>query len=109
MQFELHALCHLVGYGVAITLLGTIIGQFCQIVSLELDAVDLVVASQFLDLLLTFFRRQGVLTVLVACKLFVELLFSELLPPFFFCTKRLGDGEEGHDWIVIEAIDLYLV
>ena len=57
MQLKLHALHHLVGYRVAIAALRTLVGELCQIVGLKLDAVDLVVAAQLLDLLLTILRR----------------------------------------------------
>ena len=109
MQFELDAFYYVVRNRIAITLLCSFIGQFCQVVSLELDAVQLVVAAQFLDFLFAFFGRQLVLAVLVTGEFVVELLFRELLPPFFLRTKTLWDGEERHDGVVVQTIGLYLV
>ena len=95
--------------GHSIAFVGPFVRQLGQIVGLELDAVQLVVAPQLLDLLLALLTRQGVLAVLVTGELLVELFLRELLPPLLLRAKRLGDGEEGHDGVVVERIDLYLV
>ena len=109
MQFELHALDHFVGYRIAITALGALVGELRQIVGLELDAVDLIIAAQLLDLLLTVLGRELVLAILIARELVVELLLCELLPPLFLRTKFLRNGEERHDRVVVEAVGLHLI
>ena len=109
MQLELHTFLNLSGYRVTIAVLGASIGQFCQIVSLKLDAVDLVVAAQFLYFLLAFLWRQRILPVLVGREFLVELLLRELLAPLFLSAKRLRDGEERHDRVVVQTIRLYLI
>ena len=109
VQLEAHAVINLRRNGLTIALLGASIGEFSQIVSLELDAVQFVVAAQLLDFLLTIFTRQRVLAVLIAGKLLIELLLGELLAPFLLRTERFGNGEEGHDGVVIQTVDLYLI
>ena len=109
MEFELHTLQHLSREWVAINASGTLVGELSQIVGLELDAINLIIATKFLDFLLTFFRRKLILTVLIGSELIIELLLRELLPPLFFCSEILGNGEERHDGIIVETIDLHLI
>ena len=66
VELELHTLVHLLGNGVAIEALGALIGQFGQVVGLELDAVHLVDAAQFLYFLLSLLARHDFVAVLVA-------------------------------------------
>ena len=61
------------------------------------------------DFLLALLAWQRIFAILVTGKLLVELLLGELLPPLFFGAEAFGDGEEGHDRVVIEAIDFNLV
>ena len=61
------------------------------------------------NLLLAFLAGHRVLAVLVACEFFVELFLGELLPPLFLGSEFLGDGEKGHDGVVVEAVDFHLV
>ena len=109
MKFELHAFLHITRYRVAIAALSTLVGKFCQIVGLELNTVDLIIATQFLDLLLSLLRRERVLAILIARELLVELLLREFLAPLFLRTEGFGDGEERHDGVVVETIGLHLV
>ena len=109
VQFELHSFYHILWYRFAISALCSFIGEFSQIVGLELYAVYLVVASQFLDFLLGIFRWQWVLAVLVGSKLLIELLLGELLPPLFLGTELLRNGEERHDRVIVETVDLHLI
>ena len=109
MQLETDAVVNLFRQRVAIALDGSLVGELRQIVGLELDTVDLVVAAQFLDFLLSLLRRQGVLTVLIAGKLLIELLFRELLAPLLLCTETLWDREERHDGVGIQTVGLHLI
>ena len=85
-------LLHIVGQRVAIELLGALVGEVGQIVGLKLDAVYLVVAA-----------------VLVGGELVEELLLGEAVAPLFLGAKVFGDGEEGHDGAVVDAVYLDLV
>ena len=109
MQFEADAVVNLLRQRITIASGGTLIGEFCQVVSLKLDTVDLIVATQFLDFLFSLLRRQGVLAVLITGELIVELLFRELLSPLCLCTETLRDGEERHDGVGIQTIGLHLI
>ena len=109
MQLEADTVVNLLVPIRTIYSIGTFVCQFGQIVGLELDAVQLVVAAQLLDFLLALLTRQRILSVLVAGKLAEQVFLSELLPPFLFCAEILGNGEEGHDGIVVYAVYLYLV
>ena len=52
---------------------------------------------------------QWVLAVLVGGELLVQVLLGELLTPFFLSSEALGYGEEGHDGVVIQRVNLHLV
>ena len=88
VELKLHTIQDLCGetghfgiFGCSIAPDSPLIGELGQIVGLELDAVDLVIATQFLDLLLTFLRRQRVLAVLIGGELLIELFFGIFLAP----------------------------
>ena len=109
MQFETDAVVDLLRQRSAITLSCSLVGEFRQVVGLELDAVDLIIATQFLNLLLALLWGQGVLAVLIAGELLIELLFRELLAPLLFCAKRFRDGEERHNGVGIQTVGLHLI
>ena len=50
MKLELDSLGEFVGEGAAITAFGTLVCEIGEIVGLEIDAKELLVAAQFLDL-----------------------------------------------------------
>jgi hypothetical protein len=57
VQLELYTLLNILWYRVAITLLGSLVCKFGQIVGLEFYSVYLVVSAKLLYLLLTFLGR----------------------------------------------------
>ena len=109
VKFKAYAVIHFLVQGVSIQACSTLVGQFVQIVSLKLDAVNLVVSAQLLYLLLSFLRWQLVLTVLIAGELLEEILLAELSSPLLFGAKVLGDREERHDGIALYVVGFHLV
>ena len=95
--------------GVAIEAAGTLVGQLRQVVGLKLDAVDLVVASDSVDDLLSLLGRELVLSLFVGGELVVEVLLGIFLSPLLLRSEFLGDGEEGHDGSVVDVVDLHFV
>ena len=91
MQFELNAFDNIIRNRITVAALRTSIGQLRQIISFELDAIDLIVSTQFLDFLLPLFRRKLVLTILITRKLIIELLLREFSTPLIFRTERSLD------------------
>ena len=109
MEFELHALAHLLGYGVAVEALGALVGQFGQVVGLEFDAVHLVDAAQFLYFLLALLARHDLVAVLVAGEFLEEVLVG-IFPAHILLGAEVGGyGEEGHDGRMVYAVGLHLV
>ena len=109
VQFKPDTVLHILRQWLAITAISAFICQFSQIISLELDAVNLIVATQLLNLLLPFLWCQLVLAILITGKLLIQVILRELLPPLFFRTERLRNGEERHNRVMVQAVDLYLV
>ena len=109
MQLKLHALGHLLGDGVAIEAARTVVRQLGQVVGLELDAVELVVAAEFLDFLLALLTRHDLVAVLVARELLEELLLGVFAAHVVLGAKLGGDGEEGHDGRMVDGVGLHLV
>ena len=85
------------------------VGELGEVVGFELDAVELVNATQLLYLLLSVFAGQGVLAVLVAGEFAEEVLVGVFLPQALFGAEFFGDGEEGHDGIGLEVVDFHFV
>ena len=92
-----------------IAFLPSLVGQFCQEVGFKLDAVEFVVATQFLDFLFTIFARHGIISILIACELLVELFLADALSPLFLGTKAFRNREERHNGVVVNRINLTLV
>ena len=109
VQLESDVALHLVGQRVAIQFPGSVISQLCQIICLELNAVDFLVASQTPDDLLPLLSRKRMLSVLVGRELPVQVVLGKLLPPFLLRSEILGDREERHDGAMVDAVDLHLV
>ena len=104
MQLKLDALHLFLGEVLAITLVRTVPSQFSQIVRFELDAVQTVVAAQFLDLLFGFLLRQNHIAVLVAGELVEQIFFGVFLPVTFLRSKIFRDRENWHNRVGINAI-----
>ncbi len=109
MELEADAVFHFFREGVSIDAVGSVVGQFGQIVGLELDAVELVDAAQLLHFLLTFLLGQLVFTVLIAGELLEKLLGGNLAAPFFLGAETFGNGEERHDGGMLDVVGLHLV
>ena len=109
VQLEPYAFVNLLRQGLAVDAACSVVGEFRKIVRLELYAVDLVVASEFLYFLQPLFFRQLVLAVLVRGELLEEILFRELPPPLLFRPEILRYGEERHDGVALDVVCLHLV
>ncbi len=99
----------IVGQRVTIALARTVVSQFCQVVSLKLNAVDFVVTAQTRNHLVGLVLGQWVFTILIGGKFLVEILLGELLTPLLLCSERLGDGEERHNRSMVDAVELHLI
>ena len=109
VELEVDMLADALLQGVAIESAGALVGQLRQVVGLKLDAVDLVVASESVDDLLSLLGRELVLSLFVGGELVVEVLLGIFLSPLLLRSEFLGDGEEGHDGSVVDVVDLHLV
>ena len=109
VQFELDAFVGFVVQRVSIPLSGPFVGQFGQVVSLQLDAVELVESAELLDLFHPVFFAHDDLSVLVAGKLVEQVLLAEPLPVQLLCAERFGYGKVGHDGGMVDAVGLDLV
>ena len=109
MQLKTDSVVNFFRQGHGIMLGSSFIGQFRQIVCLKLDAVQLIIATQFLNLFLSLFLGQLILTILITGKLIEELLLREFLSPLLFCSKFLRNREEWHDRVMVKTINIHLV
>ena len=109
MKLEADAITHLFRERITIALLGTSISQECQIVGLELDAIELVDASEFLYFLHALIVWQWVFALFIGGKFAEEILLCIFLAPLFLCAETLGNGEERHDRVMVDAVDFYLI
>ena len=83
--------------------------QFFQIVGFQLDTVQFVIASQFLDFFLGFFFGHNDFAFFVAGKFIEKVFVRKLLPVFFFRTARGRNGEDGHNRVGVEFVFFYFV
>ena len=106
VKLELDALRHLIRQRVAIQFLGSLVSKFGKIVCLKLYSVDLVVASEFLDLLLSVLARHDNVAVLVLRELVIKLFLGVLLAVFVLRSELLRYREKRHDGTVVDAVRL---
>ena len=109
MKLKAYAVVHLLGQRVAIPRLGTLIGKMLQIVGLKLDAIHLLIATQMVYPLLRVFLRHGIFAILIGGKLTKKVFLRKLLFPILFLSKRFGNGEVGHNGVVVDGIDFHLI
>ena len=109
MKLETDAVINFLRERGGVELFCAFVGKLGKIVGFELDAVEFVYAAQLCNLLLALFARQGVLAVLVAGELAEQVFFGELLPPKLFRSELFGNGEEGHNGVGLQVVELYLV
>lgn len=109
MQLETQALLLLLGKVFAVAPVRPLHRQLGQVVGLELDAVELVVAAQFLDLLAPLLFGEDDVVVLVARELVVEVLLGEPRAVFGLGAELLGDLERRHDRRMVDRVALDLV
>ena len=109
MQLEAQAFVDFLGDGIPVEASRTPISKVLQIIGFQLQAIELVDATEVLHLLLGLFPRADLLAVLVARELIEELLVREALVVSLFGAKARGDGEVGHDRTVVDAVGLHLL
>ncbi|EJX10287.1 hypothetical protein EVA_01565 [gut metagenome] len=109
VQFKLDALRGFFVQGFAITAIGTFVGKFGKVVSLEFDAVEFVVAAEFLDLGMGFFIAHDHIAVFVTSEFIEEVFFRQSAPVFFFCTEIFRDLKVRHDGTMVDTVGLDLV
>ena len=109
MQFELQPFVHLITQGIAIQLLRPIVGQFGQVVSLQLDSVEFIVTAQLLDFGIGLLFAQDDIAIFILRKFIEQLLFRQLLPIELFRAKRFGNRKRWHDGTMVDGIELHLV
>ena len=89
---------------------GTAKGKITQIVGFELDAVEFIVAAQFImNLLLSLLLTQHNIAILVTGEFFEEILISEPYTVLLLIAEPGGNLEIGHDRAVLDVIDLALI
>ena len=109
MQLKIDALLDLFAQRGGVAALGPLIGELAQVVGLKLDAVQVVVSAQLLDLGLGILLRQHHIAVLVAGKLVKKLLLGDAPAILLLSTEILRDGKVGHDGLVVDGVSLHLV
>ena len=97
MQLEEDALLLLLGQHLAVALVRPFVCEVCEVIRLQLDSVEFVVAAEFLHLLLRLLLAQHHLAVFVARELIEQVFGCEFLAVTRLCAKLLGDGEVRHD------------
>ena len=108
MQLEDEAVLNL-GRHVGVVFLGTVHGELLQVVGLKLDAVQLIVATQLLNLGFGIGLREHHVALFVAGELIEEVLLGIFLAVALLGTKVLGNLEVGHDGCVVDGVELHLV
>ena len=108
MQLEDEAVLNL-GRHVGVVFLGTVHGELLQVVGLELNAVELVVAAQLLNLGFGIGLREHHVALLVAGELIEEVLLGIFLAVALLGAEVLGNLEVGHDGCVVDGVELHLI
>ncbi len=108
VELELYPLLQLGGQRGAIAAFRALVGEFRQVVGLELYAVELVISPEFVNLLLRVLGRQHYIAVLVAGELVKQFLLCDPRAVFLLGAEILGYLEERHDRGVVYRIGLAL-
>ena len=87
MQLEVDMFLYVLRKRVSIALFGSLVGQVGQVVGLELDAVDLVVAPQSVDDFLPLLDGHGVVAFFIGSELAEQFFLAEPFPPLLLGTE----------------------
>ena len=109
VELEAQTLRNLLREWCAISLLGTLHSEFCEVVGLELYAVELVVSSKLFDLLFGCLLVHHNLAILVASELVEEILLGKACAVLLLGAEVGRDREYGHNWCVVNRVTLDLV
>ena len=109
MKLETNAVFHLIRERITIDAMSSVVGKFCKIVSLKLDAIELFNTAKFLHLCLSFRLRQWVLTILIGGEFAEKFFGRNALAPLLLRSETLGNGEERHDGLMLDVIELHLI
>ena len=109
IEFKHQTLLHFFTQRIAIKTFGTIECQLGQVVGLQLDTIQLLIASQTLDLGVGSFLVKHHFAVLIAGELVEQVLFGIFLAVFLLRTEVFGDGKGGHDRSMINGIKLHFI
>ena len=109
VQLETQPLLLLLGQMLAVAPVRPLHREFGQVVGLELDAVELVVSAQLLDLLAPLLFGHDHLSVLVARELVEEVLLRQAGAVFLLRAEVGRNGERRHDRRMVDGVALHLV
>ena len=104
MQLKVEQGLYVVRNRITIEPLGSVVGDFFEVVRLELYTVQLVDSTEFLDFFLGFFLGQHDISVFISSELVEDVFVGEFLTPFLFGAKIFGDGEEWHDGGMVDTV-----
>ena len=106
VQFKLDALLRFSVQVLAVALVCTLIRQLGQIVGFQFDAIQFVESTELFDFRHTVLFAHHHVAVLIAGKLFEEVLLGIFGPIPLLSTEVLGYGKVGHDGGMVYAVSL---
>ena len=87
----------------------TVVSQLFQIVSLQLDTIELFKSTQTLNLCLSLTFTHHHFSVLITGKLIKQVFLREALAVLLFRSKILRDSKSRHDRRMVYRVELHLV
>ena len=109
VQLKLDAFVRFVVKRSSISFACSFISQFGEIVSFEFNAVEFVKTAQFLNLFHPLLVAHHHLAVLIAGKLFKQILFRVLLSVTLFRAELFRYGKVRHDGRMVDGVGFHLV
>ena len=109
MEFELDSFARFLVENLAISSVRSFQSQFLEVVCFELDSVQFIVTTQFIDFGMGLIFTQDYIAVFVLRKLVEQIFFRILLSIPLFGSKIFGNFEVRHNGGMVDAIEFNLV
>ncbi len=109
MKLKAYAVVGFLRQWSAVATCRALVGDFAQIVGLEFDAVELLVAAQARYFFVALFFRHYYVAVFILCEFVVKFFLGDTAAVFFLGAEFFGNGECGHDRGVVDIILFDLV
>ena len=109
MQFELDTFARFLVQYITVSFSGSFQSQLLQVIGLQLDTIQFIIPTQFINFSMCLILTQDYIAVFVLRKFVEQVFFRILLSIPLFGTEIFGNFEVRHNGSMVDAVKFHLV